>query len=65
MNEPAAPVLAAIAAGHRLAGDARHPKACTMFEQALHELAEAADRDAPGQLAMRVEITSVLVESQV
>lgn len=65
MNEPTASVLAAIAAGHRLAGDERHPKACTMFEQALQELAEATDRDTPAQLAMRVEIVSALVESQV
>ena len=65
MNEPAASVLAAIAAGHRLAGDERHPKACAMFEQALHELDDAADSDTPAQLAMRVEIASALVESQV
>lgn len=65
MNEPTDSVLAAIAAGHRLAGDERHPKACAMFEQALHELAEAADHDTPAQLAMRVEIASALIESQV
>ena len=65
MSEPTASVLAAIAAGHRLAQDERHPKACTMFEQALQELGDAADRDTPTQLAMRVEIGSALVESLV
>ena len=36
-----------------------------MFEQALNELAEAADCNAPAQLDLRVEVGLALIESQV